>query len=266
MKKVSINHLYALKQEGKKFAVLTAYDSSFASVISNSGVECILVGDSLGMVIQGHSSTVPVTMEDMCYHTRCVARGNHSSLIIADMPYMSYATPEQTMANAALLMQAGAQMVKLEGGEWLIDSVRMLTERGIAVCAHLGLTPQSVDSIGGFKVQGRSEEQAKKILEDAKALEQAGARLLVLECVPKKLAKQITEAVSMPVIGIGAGNQTDAQVLVLQDMLGMNSEYFKPKFVKNFMQDNDSIESAIKSYHQQVLSQEFPADEHSFLD
>ncbi len=266
MKKVTISQLDKLKQQGQKFAVLTAYDASFASVISDAGVECILVGDSLGMVIQGHDSTVPVAMSDMCYHTSSVARGNKQALIIADMPYMSYATSEQAFTNAAALMQAGAQMVKLEGGQWLLETIRLLSERGVPVCAHLGLTPQSVDAIGGFKVQGRSAEQAKQILEDAQALEKAGARLLVLECVPKKLAKQITDALVIPVIGIGAGNETDAQVLVLQDMLGMNSEYFKPKFVKNFMQDADSIKQAIENYASQVRSGEFPSDEHAFLE
>lgn len=266
MKKITISHLDKRKQQGQKFAVLTAYDASFARVISDAGVECILVGDSLGMVVQGHDSTVPVTIEDMCYHTESVARGNQQSLIIADMPYMSYATTEQALVNAAALMQAGAQMVKLEGGQWLLNTIQQLSERGVPVCAHLGLTPQSVDAIGGFKVQGRTAEQAEQIKQDALALQQAGARLLVLECVPKKLADEITQALTIPVIGIGAGNQTDAQVLVLQDMLGMNSEYFKPKFVKNFMQDAKSIKQAVETYAEQVRSGEFPSDEHAFLE
>jgi len=265
MKKQTLHSLFALKQQQVPIAVLTAYDATFAKLVSNQGVEVILVGDSLGMVIQGADSTVPVSMDDMCYHTHCVAAGNQGAFLIADMPYMSYATTEQTLANAALLMQAGANMVKVEGGQWLLESIAALTERGIPVCAHLGLTPQSVDALGGFKVQGRDDQSAQQILADAKALEKAGAKMLVLECVPRQLAQQITEALTIPTIGIGAGAGTDGQVLVLQDMLGLNRD-FKPKFVRNFMQASDvsTVDEAIASYVEAVKTRRFPADEHCF--
>ncbi|MDO7653192.1 MAG: 3-methyl-2-oxobutanoate hydroxymethyltransferase, partial [Porticoccus sp.] len=184
MDRVTINTLHALKQEGKKFPVITAYDASFSQLVEQAGIEVVLVGDSLGNVIQGHGSTVPVSMDDMAYHIQAVCRGNNKSLIVADLPFMAYATEEQTMANAAYLMQAGAHMVKLEGGTWLKESVSMLAERGIPVCGHLGLTPQSVNKLGGYKVQGRSDEAAEKMTQDALLLEQAGVDLLVLECVP----------------------------------------------------------------------------------
>lgn len=265
MKKQTLHSLFALKQNQEPIAVLTAYDSTFAKLLSEQGVEVILVGDSLGMVMQGHQSTVPVSMSDMCYHTKCVARGNNSAFIVSDMPYMAYATAEQTFNNAALLMQAGANMVKLEGGHWLLDSISQLTERGIPVCAHLGLTPQSVDALGGYKVQGRDETGAKQILDDALALEKAGAKMLVLECVPQQLAKEISQALTIPTIGIGAGKDTDGQVLVLQDMLGLNAD-FKPKFVRNFMADDntESVGDAIKNYVSAVKDKSFPAAEHSF--
>lgn len=265
MKKQTLHSLFALKQNQQPIAVLTAYDSTFAKLLSEQGVEVILVGDSLGMVMQGHQSTVPVSMSDMCYHTKCVARGNNGAFIVSDMPYMAYATAEQTFNNAAQLMQAGANMVKLEGGHWLLDSISQLTERGIPVCAHLGLTPQSVDALGGYKVQGRDETGAKQILDDARALEKAGAKMLVLECVPQQLAKEISQALTIPTIGIGAGKDTDGQVLVLQDMLGLNVD-FKPKFVRNFMADDnvESVGDAIKNYVSAVKDKSFPAAEHSF--
>ena len=265
MKNQTIHSIQKLKQAKEPISVLTAYDATFAKLVSECGVEIILVGDSLGNVIQGHRSTVPVTMDDMCYHTQCVARGNQGALLIADMPYMAYATVEQTLSNATQLMQAGANMVKVEGGEWLYESIEKLTERGIPVCGHLGLTPQSVDALGGFKVQGREEASAKKLVEDALALEKAGAKILVLECVPSKLAKEVTEKLSIPTIGIGAGVDVDGQVLVLHDMLGLNSD-FKPKFVKNFMAEdqNNNVQEAIKSFVSQVKAREFPSTEHSF--
>lgn len=262
MKAVSLPHLYDLKTKGVKFPVITAYDASFAALVEQAGIEVVLVGDSLGNVIQGQDSTVPVTVDDMVYHTAAVRRGNSSSLLIADMPYMSYATLEQTLGNATLLMQAGAQMVKVEGGAWLLDSVRALAERGIPVCGHLGLTPQSVSKLGGYRVQGRDASAADRMLADAKALEKAGADLLVLECVPSALAARITSAVNIPVIGIGAGPDTDAQVLVLYDLLGISPR--SPKFVRNFMSDNDSIASAIAAYAQAVRDGSFPAPEHCF--
>lgn len=263
MKKITISHIEKLKQQGEKFSCLTAYDATFAEVISDAGVEVILVGDSLGNVIQGQETTVPVTIDDMEYHIACVANASPNCLIMGDMPYMSYATPEQAFDTAAAIMQAGAQMVKLEGGEWLYDTITGLTERGIPVCAHLGLTPQSVDALGGFKVQGRDDNAASKMISDAKALEQAGARMLVLECVPSDLAKQITKSINIPVMGIGAGVDVDGQVLVLHDMLGISP--LQAKFVRNFMADaNGSIQDAIALYHNQVKEQKFPAAEHSF--
>ncbi len=265
MKRQTLHSIQQLKDTKEPIAVLTAYDASFAKLVSEAGIEIILVGDSLGMVMQGYQSTVPVSMENMQYHTQCVANGNRSSLIVADLPYMSYATEQESMSNAAKLMQAGANMVKLEGGEWLCPTVSLLTERGIPVCAHLGLTPQSVDALGGFKIQGRDEENANQILRDALAIEKAGAKLLVLECVPAILAEKITRQLQIPTIGIGAGNKTDGQVLVLQDMLGMNND-FKPKFVRNFFAEPEvnSVQQALQGYLAAVKDRSFPAKEHCF--
>lgn len=265
MKKQTLHSIQKLKDNGEPIAVLTAYDSSFSKLISEQGVEIILIGDSLGMVMQGHDSTVPVSMKNMVYHTQCVSRTNQGSLLMTDLPYMAYATETQTFTNAAKLMQAGANMVKVEGGEWLCPNIEKLTQRGIPVCAHLGLTPQSVDALGGYRVQGRDEENAKQILQDALAVEKAGASLLVLECIPSILAREITQQLTIPTIGIGAGNQTDGQVLVLQDMLGLNTD-FKPKFVKNFF-DNESVNSiaeAISAYVSEVKDRSFPSEEHCF--
>jgi len=260
---ISILDLLAKKKSGEKFACLTAYDATFSQIASELGVEVLLVGDSLGMVLQGHDSTLPVTMEDICYHIHCVQRGNCGSLIMADMPFMAYASPDQAMANAAKLMQAGAHMVKLEGGDWLCDTIALLSQRGIPVCAHLGLTPQSVNKLGGYKVQGRSDSQANAMIEHACAQVNAGADIILLECVPAHLAKQITKTVNVPVIGIGAGPATDAQVLVLHDMLGITQGH-RPKFVKDFMADAGSIPEAIKAYISAVHKGHFPAEEHSF--
>ena len=222
MTTMSIDTLKSIKANGKKFAAITAYDYSFAKLIDNAEIEVTLIGDSLGNVIQGQDTTIPVTLEEMAYHTANVKRGINASLILSDMPFMSYGTLPQALDNAAILMQSGAQMVKLEGGEWLAETVFALTERGIPVCGHLGLTPQSVHKLGGFKVQGKDLDAADKMLAEAKILEQAGADLLVVECVPSALGKAITSAVDIPVIGIGAGSDTDGQVLVLQDILGMS--------------------------------------------
>lgn len=262
MKNVTITTLQAYKSAGEKFAVITAYDATFARLVEEAGIEAILVGDSLGMVLQGHDSTLPATIDDMVYHTGCVARACNIPLIIGDLPFGSYNTLDDTLRNAAALMRAGANMVKLEGGEWLTDSISSLAERGIPVCAHLGLTPQSVNSFGGFKVQGRDSQQAANILEDAKRIEAAGASMLVIECVPSSLAVQISNALSIPVVGIGAGVDTDAQVIVLHDMLGLSAH--SPKFVRNFMQDNKDVQSALKAYNDAVKSQTFPAPEHCF--
>ncbi len=211
MKPTTIALLQKCKQEKKRFATITAYDHSFAKLFADEGINVLLVGDSLGMTVQGHDSTLPVTVEDIAYHTRAVRRGAPNSLLLADLPFMAYATPEQTFENAAIVMRAGANMVKLEGGARLAETVRMLAERAVPVCGHLGLTPQSVNVFGGYKVQGRGDA-AQTLFEDALALEAAGAQLLVLECVPVATAKRITEALTIPVIGIGAGNVTDGQI------------------------------------------------------
>ncbi len=254
--------LRKMKAEGTKFVTVALYDAPMAAMALKSGVEVLLVGDSLGMTVLGYDSTIPVTMEQMIYHVEAVKRGNDKSLIMGDMPFMTYATPEQAMINATRIMQAGAHMVKLEGGQWLAPTVQMLSERGIPVCAHLGLTPQSVNKLGGFRVQGRNEEQAKQILADAKALDAAGADLLVLECVPCELAQRITDAVSMPTIGIGAGKDTDAQVLVINDILGLTEQ--PPKFSKNFLVEADDIPGALRKYAGDVKQGIFPASEHTF--
>ncbi|RRJ82253.1 3-methyl-2-oxobutanoate hydroxymethyltransferase [Aestuariirhabdus litorea] len=260
---ITLDTLRKLKAGGDKFACLTAYDAAFAHAVSTAGVEVILVGDSLGMVLQGRDSTLPVTVEDMVYHTRCVARGNQGALIMADLPFGSYSSPEQTLENSAALMRAGAHLVKLEGGSWLCDSVQLLARNGIPACVHLGLTPQSVNVFGGFKVQGRNQDAARAMVEDGQRLDQAGAALLLLECVPSTLAREFTQAVSAPVIGIGAGGDTDGQVLVLHDMLGVTPGR-RPRFVKNFMEGQSSIENAIKAYSEAVKSSQFPAEEHQF--
>ncbi|MEH6558446.1 MAG: 3-methyl-2-oxobutanoate hydroxymethyltransferase [Oceanicoccus sp.] len=262
MTNVTITTLQTHKAAGEKFAVITAYDATFAGLVEDAGIEVILVGDSLGMVLQGHNSTLPATIDDMIYHTHCVSRGCTKPLIIGDLPFGAYNTREETMTNAAALMRAGANMVKLEGGKWLIDSISAMTERGIPVCAHLGLTPQSVNSLGGFKVQGRESDQAAIILDDAKRVEAAGASMLVLECIPSSLAADITSALTIPVVGIGAGADTDAQVLVLHDMLGLSPR--SPKFVRNFMTGNPDVQSALKAYNTAVKALEFPTLEHSF--
>ncbi|NKF49538.1 3-methyl-2-oxobutanoate hydroxymethyltransferase [Shewanella sp. WXL01] len=263
MSKVTSSTLMKFKQEGKKFTALTAYDASFAGAFDSEGIDVLLVGDSMGMVLQGHSDTLPVTVDDIAYHTACVRRGIERTLLIADMPFMSYATPEQTMQNATKLMQAGAAMVKVEGGEWLLESVKMLTQRGIPVCAHLGLTPQSVHVFGGFKVQGRDNENAQRIINEAKAMEQAGAQLLVLECIPAQLAKTITEELTIPVIGIGAGKDTDGQILVMHDVLGISSGYI-PRFSKNYLKQTGEIRAAVKAYIEEVEQGIFPGEEHTF--
>lgn len=262
MNKISPQSLAAKKAQGEKFAVLTAYDATFARLVDQAGIDVILVGDSLGNVLQGHTSTLPVSVEDMCYHTACVDRGTEKALIVSDLPFGSYNTVDDTLHNATALMQSGAHMVKLEGGQWLAESIALLTERGIPVCGHLGLTPQSVNTLGGFKVQGRDEAGARRIITDAKALENAGATLLVVECVPTELGQRLSEALTIPVIGIGAGPQTDAQVLVLHDLLGVSRRI--PKFVQNFLADAPDIQTALANYKIAVEQGEFPGPEHSF--
>ncbi|MBC3766005.1 3-methyl-2-oxobutanoate hydroxymethyltransferase [Neptunicella marina] len=262
-KKVTSSTLLNMKQQGEKITVLTAYDASFAKLFDEQGVEVMLIGDSLGMVLQGESDTLPVSVDNIAYHTSSVRQGTERALVIADMPFMSYSTPEQTYLSAGKLMAAGATMIKMEGGSWLCESVTGLIQRGVPVCGHLGLTPQSVHVFGGFKVQGRSELQAEQILEDAIALERAGIQLLVLECVPSSLGKKISESLSIPVIGIGAGPDTDGQVLVMHDMLGISANYM-PKFSKNFLAETGDIRTAVTRFIDDVKQGVFPGEEHSF--
>ncbi len=260
---VSLTTLQDCKVRKEPFAVCTAYDSTFAYEASSAGIDVLLVGDSLGMVLQGHDSTVPVCIEDVAYHTRCVGRGNQGALIMADMPFMTYGTTEVCMENAMRLMQAGAHMVKLEGGAWLADSVAALARQGVPVCAHLGLTPQSVNKLGGYKVQGKSDQQAEQMLDDARRLVDAGADLVLVECIPARLGKRFAEVLPVPVIGIGAGPHTDAQVLVLHDLLGLGKGK-RPRFVKNFLEGAPGIRAALQAYAAAVKSRSFPAEEHSF--
>ncbi|NQZ54572.1 MAG: 3-methyl-2-oxobutanoate hydroxymethyltransferase [Piscirickettsiaceae bacterium] len=264
MGRLNLTSLRKMKAEQNKIAMLTAYDASFSHTLEQSGVDVILVGDSLGMVIQGQESTLPVTVDDMVYHTQNVVRGSEKVFIIADMPFMSYANTEQAIQNAARLMaEGGAQMVKLEGGAVIADTVKQLTNRGIPVCAHLGLLPQSVHRLGGYRVQGRDDKDAKQLIDDAKSLQQAGADMLVIECIPADLAARVTAAVEIPVIGIGAGNSCDGQVLVLYDMLGITPGK-RPRFSHDFLADTGAIPAAISKYVQDVKSGDFPQREQQY--
>ncbi len=257
----TLNNLY---ERGEKLAMLTCYDASFAALLETQGVDVLLVGDSLGMVLQGFDSTLPVTLDDMAYHTACVARGAKLAFILADMPFGTFqVSPQQTFANAARLMVAGAQMVKIEGGAEMADTVHFLSTRGIPVCAHIGLTPQSVHQLGGYRVQGRSTVDAQRLVADAQALQQAGAAMLLLEAVPAALASEITAIVSIPTIGIGAGAACSGQVLVLHDMLDIYPGK-KARFVKNYMQGATSIAEAVSLYVDEVKRGSFPGAEHSF--
>ncbi|WP_456413263.1 3-methyl-2-oxobutanoate hydroxymethyltransferase [Thiolapillus sp.] len=262
--KVTLSTLEHMKAAGEKIAVLTAYDAGFARLAESAGVEVILVGDSLGMVVQGHDSTLPVTVEEMVYHTAMVNRGCSLPLLVADMPFMSHGTPRQALDSAGKLMkEGGAHMVKLEGGHAQVETVRHLTDRAVPVCAHLGLLPQSIHQLGGYKVQGRDSRSAERILKDAHELQQAGAQMLVLECVPEMLGREISLALDIPVIGIGAGRGCDGQVLVLHDMLGITPGK-APGFSKNFMADTGSVEAAMRAYVEAVHDGDFPAREHCF--
>ncbi|TVZ37776.1 3-methyl-2-oxobutanoate hydroxymethyltransferase [Alteromonadaceae bacterium 2753L.S.0a.02] len=261
-KSISIKTLKSMKLAADKFVSVALYDAPMAAMAQKCGVEVVLVGDSLGMTVLGYDSTIPVTMEQMIYHIEAVARGNTRSLIIGDLPFMTYATPDQALINATRVMQAGAHVVKMEGGHWLAETINMLSERGIPVCAHLGLTPQSVNKFGGFRVQGRDKNQAKIILDDAKLLADAGADMLVLECIPAALAQRITDAIDIPTIGIGAGRDTDAQVLVINDILGLTE--MPPKFSKNFLSEAGDIPAALKKYVQDVKAGTFPEEAHIF--
>jgi 3-methyl-2-oxobutanoate hydroxymethyltransferase len=261
---VTLHTLARMRAEQQKIACLTAYDASFAVLLDNAGIDVVLVGDSLGMVIQGHDTTVPVTMDQMVYHSAAVARGLHRALLMTDLPFMSYTSPEQALTNATRLMQeGGARVVKLESGASQLQIVEFLTRHDIPVCAHLGLRPQSVHKTGGFRVQGREQQAAERMLADAKALEAAGADILLLECIPSSLGKIITEGVHVPVIGIGAGPATDGQILVLYDILDITSGR-KPRFVRNFMTGAGNCSQAIGAYVAAVRDRSYPAPEHEF--
>ncbi|MDK4680704.1 3-methyl-2-oxobutanoate hydroxymethyltransferase [Kingella negevensis] len=260
---ITLTTLNKMKANGEKITMLTCYEASFAALMNRAGVEMLLIGDSLGMTVQGHSSTLPVTLADMVYHTACVARANTNAMIVADLPFGAYQqSKEQAFAAAVQLMQAGAHMVKLEGGEFMAEITAFLQQRGIPVCAHIGLTPQSVNALGGYKVQGKGEAAAQ-VMKDAKAHEAAGAAIVLLECVPSELGKAVTEALSCPTIGIGAGVDTDGQVLVMHDILGVYHGK-TAKFVKNFMDGQPSIQAAVEAYVREVKAKTFPAAEHTF--
>ena len=262
--RITLTALQKMAHEGTKITQLTCYDASFASVLDAAGVETLLIGDSLGNVLQGHESTLPVTLRDMVYHTECVARGSKRAFIVADMPFGSFqVSPQDTLRNAAQLMAAGAHMVKIEGGTPMLETIEFLTDRGIPVCGHLGLTPQSVHQLGGYRVQGKGESEAQLLLREAKQIEKAGAGMIVLEAIPAALARDVTAALAIPTIGIGAGVECSGQVLVLHDMLDVYPGK-KAKFVKNFMRAGGSIQGAVELYVKEVKSRAFPGPEHSF--
>ncbi len=260
----TIRSLHKMYTTGTPITMITCYDYTFARLVQRAGADMILIGDSLGNVIQGHETTVPVELEDIIYHTRAVIRGNQDAHILSDLPFMSYqANDDDGMRAAGKLLKAGAQSVKLEGGKEIAPLVKRLVTAGVPVCGHLGLTPQSVHAMGGFRVQGRGDDAAKRLIEDALALQDAGAYMVVLEMIPAPLAAQVTEALEIPTIGIGAGNQTSGQVLVIYDMLGMNTD-FTPKFLKCYANLEQEIEGALKQYKQEVVERTYPGPEHSF--
>jgi 3-methyl-2-oxobutanoate hydroxymethyltransferase len=260
----TLNTLQTMHGKGEKISMLTCYDATFAQVLESAGVDVLLVGDSLGMVLQGHNSTLPVTLDDMAYHTACVARGAAQAFIVADLPFGTFqVNPEKTFEHAARLMAAGANMVKLEGGETMAETIAFLTRRGIPVCAHIGLTPQSVHQLGGYRVQGKDDKAAQRLLQDARAVEQAGAGMMVLEAIPAILGAEITSNSDIPTIGIGAGAGCSGQVLVLHDMLDIYPGK-KARFVKNYMLGAGSIADAVARYVAEVKAGTFPAAEHSF--
>ena len=263
-KQVTLSTIKKMKESGDKFTCLTSYEATMTSKICDAGVDIVLVGDSLGMVIQGNDSTLPVTMDQLIYHLECVVKGNKGAHIMADMPFMSYATDDMGFENATRLMQAGANSIKIEGGEWISKMASMLADRGIPVCAHMGLTPQTINRIGGNFVQGRDPAKRDLIISEAKSLEEAGASMLLLECVPDSLTKEIMSEVSIPVIGIGAGSSTDGQVMVIHDLLGISCLEKLPKFVKNFMTESASIQDALVNYVKAVKSGNYPSEEHTF--
>jgi 3-methyl-2-oxobutanoate hydroxymethyltransferase len=259
-KVVTLHRIREMHTQGEPIAMVTCYDASFAKVMDAAGVDCLLVGDSLGMVVQGQTSTLPVTLEETAYHIRCVARGNKNAWLIGDLPFGSYQqSPAQALESAVALMQAGAQMVKLEGGGWTNETIRFLTQRGIPVCAHLGLTPQSVHALGGYRVQGRNDEAAATLKQHAREVAEAGAAMLVLELLPSSVANEVTQSLPIPVIGIGAGKGCSGQVLVMHDMLGITQGKL-PRFVRNFMDGAPSIEAALRQYVSDVKARRFPDD------
>ena len=262
---ITVPKLRQMKSDGERIVSLTAYDASFARLMDACGVDVVLVGDSLGMVVQGHKSTLPVTVADIVYHSACVSRGLRSALLVADMPFQSCATPLRALESAVpMLAEGGASMVKIEGAGPMLETIEFLTARDIPVCAHLGLTPQSVLKLGGYKVQGREQAAAARLLSDAAAVAEAGAELLVLECVPSELAAEVTASLQIPTIGIGAGPGCDGQILVLHDMLGINSGHRRPRFVRNFLEGNDSIAAAVQAYAKAVRDGSFPGPEHGY--
>ena len=257
-KPMTLHRLRAMHSAGEKIAMLTCYDASFARVLDDAGVDVLLVGDSLGMVLQGRDSTLPVSLDDMAYHTQCVARGNRHAWIVADLPFGSYhASTDQAVGSAVRLMQSGAHMVKLEGGGWTAPLVRQLVERGVPVCAHLGLTPQSVHALGGYRVQGREEAAAERLRQHAHELADAGAAMVVFELMPSALARELTLQLGIPVIGIGAGSGCSGQVLVLHDMLGVTRGKL-PRFVRDFMAEGGGVEAAVRRYVEAVKAGSFP--------
>ncbi len=261
---ITVPTLQKMKATGEKIAMLTCYEASFAALMNRAGVDALLVGDSLGMTVQGRDSTLPVTLAEMCYHTAAVARGNQNAMIVADLPFGAYQqSREQAFAAATELMQAGAHVVKLEGGAFMADTTAFLQQRGIPVCAHIGLTPQSVHALGGYKVQGKSDDAAARLLADARAHDAAGAAMILMEAVPAELGSRVTQAVSCPTIGIGAGAGCDGQVLVMHDMLGVYPGK-TARFVKNFMDGQSSVQAAVEAYVRAVKEQTFPAAEHTF--
>ena len=262
-KAVTIHTLATLRAAGEKISMLTCYDASFASLMDRCGVEILLIGDSLGMVCNGLNSTLPVTVAELAYHTASVARGSKSAMILSDLSFGAYGTPETAYANAVILMQAGAHMIKIEGGAWLAETVRFLTERGIPICAHIGLTPQFVHQLGGYKVQGKSTESAAELKNDALVLQNAGAAIVLMEAMPSQLGKEVTDMLTIPTIGIGAGPDCSGQVLVMHDMLGVFPGR-KARFVRNFMEGAASIDDAVTGYVKAVKDGSFPALEHCF--
>lgn len=264
MGKVTVSSLREMKASGEKIAMLTAYDYLMARLLDESGIEILLIGDSLGMVVLGYDTTLPVTLEDVLYHTKAVARGAENAMVVADMPFLTYqVSGEEALRNAGrFLQEGGAQAVKLEGGERMIPTIEQVIEAGIPVMGHIGLTPQSVHQLGGFKVQGKDLSQAKQLLKDAKALDEVGVFCLILECVPAPLAKVITESVAVPTIGIGAGPYCDGQVLVIQDLLGFGERV--PKFVKKYHRFNGEVKKAVGQFRDEVKEGKFPTDEHAY--